>query len=511
MRNRADIYQEVTDSIVRQLENGVRPWAKSWQAAGPGFVLPVRANGERYRGINVLLLWGAAEEKGFSSPHWFTFNQAKEMGACVRKGEKASKVVYFNRVSREIETDAGDREEVEIPFLKAYAVFNAEQIDGLPEKYQRKPLPREDAPSPIPAAEEFFARVGVEIRHGGDRAYCSRATGHIQMPHLADFMDAESYYATLAHETVHWSGHECRLDREFGKRFGDQAYAAEELVAEIGAAFLAADLGLYVEPREDHASYLDSWLKVLKADKRAIFTAASKAQAAADFIHEAAKSGVAVKAPARPVEGDMCVRAQTTSDARKAAGEPENGPDGDPDPQPPKGGRKPSHEAALDLYEIACRTHKRADWKAAAHAMAQALKDDRPVAAAAPVVAIRPKPVRPSKPQTLIEFLSTFGVRDDGGELRARDADLWHKDRPFRRKLIRPDGVSLEHAAMRAWEAGFFPDVPFPSWDGADNMHPVTGDQLVAAVERELRGALHPDYGHAMEDFEREEWEAIAA
>lgn len=503
MRNRADIYQEVTDSIVRQLENGVRPWAKSWQAAGPGFVLPVRANGERYRGINVLLLWGAAEEKGFSSPHWFTFKQAQEMGGSVRKGEKAAKVVYFNRVSREVETDNGDREEVEIPFLKAYAVFNAEQIDGLPETYQHKPLPREDAPSPIPNAEDFFSRVGVEIRHGGDRAYCSRATGHIQMPHLADFVDAESYYATLAHETVHWSGHEGRLDREFGKRFGDQAYAAEELVAEIGAAFLAADLGLYVEPREDHASYLDSWLKVLKADKRAIFTAASKAQAAADFIHERAK-----EAAPRPVIPDVCVSAQIPVEASSG---PENGPDGDPDPQPPKGGRKPSRMAALDLYEVACRTHKRADWKAAAHAMAEALKDDQPVAGAAPVIPIRPKPMRQPKPQTLIEFLSTFGVRDDCGELRARDADLWHKDRPFRRKLIRPDGVSLEHAAMRAWEAGFFPDVPFPSWDGADNMTPVTGDHLVAAVERELRGALHPDYGHAMEDFESEEWEAIAA
>lgn len=352
-KQRADIYQEVTDSIVRQLERGVRPWAKSWQAAGPGFVLPVRASGERYRGINVLLLWGAAEEKGFSSPHWFTFNQAKEMGASVRKGEKAAKVVYFNRVSREIETDNGEREEVEIPFLKAYAVFNAEQIDGLPDKYQRKPLPREEAPSPIPAAEDFFARVGVEIRHGGDRAYCSRATGHIQMPHLADFVDAESYYATLAHETVHWSGHEGRLDREFGKRFGDQAYAAEELVAEIGAAFLAADLGLYVEPREDHASYLDSWLKVLKADKRAIFTAASKAQAAADFIHEAAKSGVAVEALASAVEAEECVRPHTKEDATKAAHGSESGPDGDPDPQPPKGGRKPSRKAAVELHRAA--------------------------------------------------------------------------------------------------------------------------------------------------------------
>jgi antirestriction protein ArdC len=348
MRNRADIYQEVTDSIIRQLENGVRPWAKSWQAAGPGFVLPVRASGERYRGINVLLLWGAAEEKGFSSPQWFTFKQAQEMGASVRKGEKAAKVVYFNRVSREVETDNGDREEVEIPFLKAYAVFNAEQIDGLPDTYQRKPLPREDAPSPIPNAEDFFARVGVEIRHGGDRAYCSRATGHIQMPHLADFVDAESYYATLAHETVHWSGHEGRLDREFGKRFGDQAYAAEELVAEIGAAFLAADLGLYVEPREDHTSYLDSWLKVLKADKRAIFTAASKAQAAADFIHESAK-----EAAPRPVVANMCVSAQIPVEA---ASGPENGPDGDPDPQPPKGGRKPSRKATSN-YPPVVRMH----------------------------------------------------------------------------------------------------------------------------------------------------------
>ena len=286
---RADIYQEVTNTIIAQLERGVRPWEKSWQG-GTGFTLPQRSNGQRYKGINVLLLWGAMEAKGFTAPHWFTFNQAKELGASVRKGEKASRVVYFDRITKEVQGDNGQTEEQAIPFLKQYAVFNAEQIDGLPERFQPKPV-IVNPNKPIAQAEAFFAALGLDIRHGGDRAYCSRATGHIQMPPLTSFIDAESYYATLAHETVHWSGHEPRLNREFGKRFGDAAYAAEELVAEIGAAFLAADLGLYAEPREDHAAYVEGWLKVLKADKRAIFTAASAAQKAADFLHdEAAKA-----------------------------------------------------------------------------------------------------------------------------------------------------------------------------------------------------------------------------
>lgn len=499
-----DIYQEVTNTIVRQLESGVRPWAKPWGSPGGSLSMPTRANGEKYRGINVVLLWGAAEQNGFTSTQWFTFKQAQELGASVRKGSKGSQVVYFSKLTRESESG----EDVEIPFLKTYSVFNADQIDNLPEAYQPAPVITGDAPSPIPTAEAFFAATGADIRNGGSLAFFIPSQDFIQMPPLAAFKDAESYYATLAHETVHWTGHKSRLEREFGKRFGDEAYAVEELCAEIGSAFLASDLGLYGEPREDHAAYLASWLKVLKADKRAIFTAASKAQAAVDFIHEQAKTERPVKADFRPVEANVWVSAHSAPEAVGAVRGPQIDHGDDDNPEPPKGGGRPSRKAALALYQVATQTHKRADWKAAAHAMAQALMALDASATIRPQAARTIEAKAAPKAQTLIEFLSTFGVRDDGGELRARDADIWHKDRPFRRRLIRPDGVSLEHAAMRAWEAGFFPDIVAVPWDSPDNMTPVDAGILIAAIERELRGSFDPDYAHAMEDFER--WDIAA-
>ena len=283
---RADIYAEVTAAIIKQLEAGTRPWAKSWKTEG-GFspVRPLRHNFQPYSGINVLMLWGVAQEKGYSNPVWMTFQQAQELGGHVRKGEKSARVVYAGAVSKEVEGSNGETEEQRIPFLKSYCVFNAEQIDGLPAQYAQPKAVEPTGAQPIEHAEAFFAQVGADVRHGGDKAFYNHAGDFIQLPKLSAFKDGESYIATRAHETVHWSGAKHRLDREFGKRFGDERYACEELVAEIGAAFLAADLGLYAEPREDHASYVANWLKVLKQDKRAIFTAASAAQKACDFIH----------------------------------------------------------------------------------------------------------------------------------------------------------------------------------------------------------------------------------
>lgn len=289
---RADVYDRVTASIVAQLEQGVRPWAKPWAGGSDGGFppMPIRSNGERYKGVNVLLLWGAAEERGYVQPRWMTFKQALEAGAAVRKGEKGSLVVYANKFTREVEG-----EEVEIPFMKGYTVFNVEQIDGLAPEYFAHVAPLADGPRPIEAAERFLGGVGADVRHGGGSAFYTPTHDFIQLPPLAAFIDAESYYATRAHETIHWTRHETRLNRDFGrKRWGDEGYAVEELVAEIGAAFLAADLRLYMQPREDHAAYLASWLKVLKGDKRAIFTAASHAQKACDFLHRLA----AAEAPA---------------------------------------------------------------------------------------------------------------------------------------------------------------------------------------------------------------------
>lgn len=287
---KTDVYERITNQIVAELEKGVRPWLKPWNAehAAGRITRPLRGNGIPYRGINVAMLWSEAMEKGYAAPIWLTFKQAIELKACVRKGEKGSLVVYADKITR-TETDAatGEESECAIPFMKGYTVFNVEQIDGLPEHFYGKPEPRTDGMARNERADAFFAATGAAIRHGGNMAFYAAGSDHVQMPPFETFRDAESYYATLAHETTHWTKHTSRLNREFGrKRFGDEGYAMEELVAELGSAFLSADLDLTPEMRDDHASYVASWLKVLKNDKRAIFTAASHAQRAVDFLHD---------------------------------------------------------------------------------------------------------------------------------------------------------------------------------------------------------------------------------
>jgi antirestriction protein ArdC len=294
---KTDIYQRITDQIVGELGNSVRPWMKPWNAehAGGRVTRPLRGNGIPYQGINVLLLWSAAMEKGYAAPVWMTFKQASELKANVRKGEHGSLVVYADKIIRtEADTVTGEQAEREIPFIKGYTVFNVEQIDGLPAHYYGKPEPRIDSIARIDRAEAFFADTGATIRHGGTMAYYNVSQDFVQMPPFEAFRDVESFYSTLAHETVHWTRHESRVDRDFGrKRFGDEGYAMEELVAELGSAFLSADLDLTPELRDDHASYIASWIKVLKDDKRAIFTAASHAQRAAHFLHGLQKSASA--------------------------------------------------------------------------------------------------------------------------------------------------------------------------------------------------------------------------
>jgi antirestriction protein ArdC len=285
---KADVYQRVTNQIVASLETGIRPWMKPWSGAHAAgrITRPLRGNGIPYQGINVLMLWGAAMEKGYSAPIWLTFKQALALGGSVRKGERGSLVVFASSFTRTEANEAtGEESERDIPFLKGYTVFNAEQIDGLPAHFLAPAAPRLDPVQRIAHAETFFAATGANVRHGGDRAYYRISTDDVQLPHFETFRDAESYYATLAHELTHWTRHPSRLNREFGrKRFGDEGYAMEELVAELGAAFVCADLDLTPEPRPDHAAYIANWLTVLKNDKRAIFTAASFAQRAADFL-----------------------------------------------------------------------------------------------------------------------------------------------------------------------------------------------------------------------------------
>ncbi|WMS43103.1 zincin-like metallopeptidase domain-containing protein [Acuticoccus sp. MNP-M23] len=283
-----DVYEKITTQIITELEKGVRPWHQPWAAghlAGP-VSRPVRSNGEPYSGINILGLWVTAMQKGYGAPIWMTFNQAKVLGASVRKGEKGALVVYAGAITRSETNEKGEDQERDIPFLKGYTVFNVEQIDGLPAHYTASHPVRLNEDERIAAAEAFFAATGAVLAHGGSGAHYTPALDRIQMPDFAAFRNAGAYYATLAHETTHWTGHKSRLDRNLGgSRFGSQAYAMEELVAELGAAFLCADLGLEPQIEEDHAPYISNWLEDLKSDKRAIFTAASQAQKAADFLH----------------------------------------------------------------------------------------------------------------------------------------------------------------------------------------------------------------------------------
>lgn len=287
---RQDIYSRITDQIIAHLEKGVKPWTQPWNAAhaaGP-VTRPLRFNGEPYSGINILTLWASAMERSFAAPIWMTFRQARELGGHVRKGEKGSPVVYANSIQRtELDEKSGEDVDVTIPFMKGYTVFNIDQIEDLPAHYYAVADGAVNPDERDARAEAFFAALGARILNGGNAAFYRPATDHIQMPMFESFFDAQGYYATLAHECIHWTRHTSRLDRSFEQqRFGDVGYAKEELVAELGAAFLSADLGLKLEDRQDHAAYIGSWLQVLRNDKRAIFAAAAHAQRATDYLHK---------------------------------------------------------------------------------------------------------------------------------------------------------------------------------------------------------------------------------
>jgi antirestriction protein ArdC len=238
--------------------------------------------------MNVLLLWSEAMARGFVSPTWMTFKQALELGGAVRKGETGSMVVFASRFTKTDVDAAGEEFDREIPFLKSYTVFNTAQIDGLPDHYYGAAAPARDPLERIEHADRFFANTGAVIRHGGDKAYYSPSTDHIQMPPFQTFRDAASYVAILSHEATHWTSAPHRANRDLSRYAKDRSERArEELIAELGSCFLCADLGIApeLEPRPDHAAYLDSWLKVLADDKRAIFQAAAHAQRAVAFLH----------------------------------------------------------------------------------------------------------------------------------------------------------------------------------------------------------------------------------
>lgn len=284
---KTDVYTRVTDKIIADLEKGELTWRKPWNAehlAGR-IERPLRHNGVPYQGINIILLWAAACAREFTAPLWMTYKQAKQLGGHVRKGAKGELVVYADTFTKTERDESGREIEQKIPFMKGYTVFNVEEIEDLPEHFYARAEPFNPDIERIESAERFFTATGADIRHGGDRAYYALQPDYVQMPPFETFCDAQSYYATLAHELTHWTRHPSRLDRDFGrKRWGDKGYAREELVAELGSAFLAADLGLTPETREDHAAYIGSWLEVLRNDKRFIFQAARFAQAAVEHL-----------------------------------------------------------------------------------------------------------------------------------------------------------------------------------------------------------------------------------
>lgn len=289
---RADVYARITDRIVADLERGVRPWVRPWSAANAAgrITRPLRHNGMPYQGINVVLLWSEAVSRGSASSTWMTFKQSLELGGHIRKGETGTIVVYANKIIKTETDDKGDDVGRTVPILRAYTVFCVNQIDGLPEQYYKSAAAAPATPPSqrIAHADAFFANTGATIRHGGDKAYFAPSLDLIQMPPFESFRDAESYTATLAHECVHWTAPAHRVNRDLSRYGKDRSERArEELVAELGACFLSADLGIVpeLEPRADHASYLASWLEVLSNDKRFIFSAAAHAQRAVTYLH----------------------------------------------------------------------------------------------------------------------------------------------------------------------------------------------------------------------------------
>jgi antirestriction protein ArdC len=269
------IYQEVTDQIIKQLESGAMPWIKPWKAdstADKNFI-----SQKPYQGINRLMLGLSSMINGFDTPVWASFKQWQSLGVNVRKGEKGTKIVFFSPVTKECKV-TGNLESYNL--LKSYYVFNASQVDGVTiaaPSTENKPF------NSIIEADKRIEKTGAIIRHGGDSAFFAPSMDMIQMPNKSAFSDESSYYATIFHELTHWTGHESRLKREFGKRFGNPEYAFEELVAEMGAAFLCQDYRIQGELR--HAGYIQHWLKACRNDSTAIFKAAALAQKSADYIN----------------------------------------------------------------------------------------------------------------------------------------------------------------------------------------------------------------------------------
>jgi antirestriction protein ArdC len=282
---RGSLYDEVTSTIIAQLEEGVFPWVQPWSSTTAGIGLPRNAISQRpYSGINVLILWAAVVEGGYASQDWLTFRQAMAAGGCVRKGERGRTIFYADRFLPRKDKNKGESGEDPvhaIPFLKRFTVFNVEQVEGLPANIAvaLQELPERE---PHDAAEALIAACGADVRIGGSEAFYVPSLDYVQVPPQPAFHHQIDFYRTTLHELGHWTGHGSRLDRDQSGHFGTAAYAREELCAELASAFLCAALG--IDPSVRHADYLAHWLAVLRADSRAIFRAASHASKASDYL-----------------------------------------------------------------------------------------------------------------------------------------------------------------------------------------------------------------------------------
>lgn len=292
---RFDVHEAITDQIIQAIETGTGPLQMPWHRSGGAIYRPTNiASGNAYRGVNVIALWAAAYSRGFEHGVWGTYRQWQAKGGQVRRGEKSSLVIFYKTLDAADDDHQHDEEQHRRFVAKASYVFNVDQVDNVDVDVDA-PKPDVDPVVRDQSAEAFLTATRAMIREGGDRAFYRPSDDTITMPDRWRFTGTETitpteaWYATAFHELVHWSGASMRLDRQFGERFGDDAYAVEEMVAEIGAAFLCGDLGITAEPRPDHAAYVDHWLRIMKGDRKAVFTAASAASKAADYLAGLAK------------------------------------------------------------------------------------------------------------------------------------------------------------------------------------------------------------------------------
>lgn len=283
---KVNVYEIITNQIIADLENGITPWECPWFGS-----LANAATGHQYRGMNQILLGAAMAKHGYGSPLFLTFKQAKALGGHIRKGEKSHIVTFFRFVEKKIDVDGekrkdgSDRAKQRIPVLRYYRVFNIEQTEGIDPAKLDTVHPLLSPEARVEHADHFIEATGAEITFSAEpRAYYAPARDAIHLPHFETFKTARGFYSTALHELAHWTGHESRLARDLDGRFGNESYAAEELIAEIGAAFTMAHLGFEYESQ--HSSYIASWLRVLKNDHYAIFTAAREAQRLSDFLLE---------------------------------------------------------------------------------------------------------------------------------------------------------------------------------------------------------------------------------